>query len=141
MPDIIFVHCQSFSRKPNAAGQCVAQAIGEGLRTGEYHPHVEAPKPPVQVFGNPGTFQQLHDDHVAARKTRAVKNGTVSERAIRADRHTLFTIIASYPTPTTTVEGSTEGLKRFKRWCQRQSKSEPKGSAKCCHFGVGEIAA
>jgi hypothetical protein len=24
--------------------------------------------------------------------------------------------------------------------CQRQSKSEPKGSAKCCHFGVGEIA-
>lgn len=25
--------------------------------------------------------------------------------------------------------------------CQRQSKSEPKGSAKCCHFGVREIAA
>jgi hypothetical protein len=25
--------------------------------------------------------------------------------------------------------------------CQRQSKSEPKGSAKCCHFGVGMIAA
>lgn len=29
-----------------------------------------------------------------------------------------------------------------KHWhiCQRQSKSEPNGSAKCCHFGVGEIA-
>jgi hypothetical protein len=26
-------------------------------------------------------------------------------------------------------------------FCQRQSKSEPKGSAKCCHFGVSEIAA
>ena len=26
-------------------------------------------------------------------------------------------------------------------WCQRQSKSEPKGSAKCCHFGVCMIAA
>ena len=116
MPDIIFIHCQSFSRKPNAAGQCVAQVIGEGLRTGEYHPHVVAPKPPVQVFGNPGTFQQLHDDHVAARRTPMVKEGQVSERAIRTDRHTLFTIIASYPTPTTTVEGSTEGLKRFKRW-------------------------
>jgi hypothetical protein len=25
--------------------------------------------------------------------------------------------------------------------CQRQSKSEPKGSAKCCHFGVSKIAA
>lgn len=116
MPDIIFIHCQSFSRKPNAAGQCVAHVIGEGLRSGEYHPHVEDPKPPVPVFGNPEGFQQMHDGHVAARKTSAVKNGSVSERAIRADRHTLFTIIASYPTPTTTVEGSTEGLKRFKRW-------------------------
>jgi hypothetical protein len=26
-------------------------------------------------------------------------------------------------------------------WCQRQSKSEPKGRAKCCHFWVGMIAA
>ena len=25
--------------------------------------------------------------------------------------------------------------------CQRQSKIEPKGIAKCCHFGVGMIAA
>ena len=24
--------------------------------------------------------------------------------------------------------------------CQRQSKSGPKGSAKCCHFGVGIIS-
>ena len=24
--------------------------------------------------------------------------------------------------------------------CQRQSKSEPKGSAKCCHFGFGIIS-
>jgi hypothetical protein len=30
---------------------------------------------------------------------------------------------------------------RWPEWCQRQSKSEPNGSAKCCHFGVGEIAA
>jgi CBS-domain-containing membrane protein len=29
----------------------------------------------------------------------------------------------------------------FGATCQRQSKSEPKGSAKCCHFGVGMIAA
>ena len=27
------------------------------------------------------------------------------------------------------------------RSCQRQSKSEPKGSVKCCHFWVGMIAA
>ena len=38
MPEIVFVHCQSFARKPNKAGQCVTQVIGEGLRFGGYHP-------------------------------------------------------------------------------------------------------
>ena len=36
------------------------------------------------------------------------------------------------------LEGLREGLETQ---CQRQSKSEPKGSAKCGHFGVGQIAA
>jgi hypothetical protein len=116
MRNIIFIHCQSFSQKPNQAGQCVVQVIGEGLRSGEYHPHVEHSKPPLPVFGNPMVFRQLHDDHVAQRRTQVVKDGRVSERAIRADRHTLFTLVASYPTPTTAVEGSSEELVRFKRW-------------------------
>ena len=115
-PEIIFAHCQSFSQKPNQAGQCVAQVVGEGLRSGEYHPHVEHPKPPVPVFGNPMVFQQLHDDHVAQRRTQVVKDGRVSERAIRTDRHTLFTIVASYPTPTDIVDTVEEEAARFKRW-------------------------
>jgi len=86
------------------------------LRLGEYHPHVEAPKPPVPVFGDPRGFQQMHDGHVGVRRTPMVKEGQISERAIRTDRHTLFTIVASYPTPTTTVKGSSEELARFKRW-------------------------
>lgn len=115
-PKINFVHCQSFSRKPNRAGQCVQQVIEEGLRSGGYHPHVEDPKPPVPIFGDPGGFQQLHDAHVTERRTRAMKNGLVTERAIRTDRHTLFTIVASYPVPTTALEASSEELARFKRW-------------------------
>lgn len=115
-PEITFVHCQSFSRKPNKAGQCVQQVVGEGLRSGGYHPHVEDPRPPVPVFGDPGGFQLTHDAHVDARRTRAVNNGWVSKRAIRRDRHTLFTLIASYPVPTAAVEGSPEELARFKRW-------------------------
>ena len=31
-------------------------------------------------------------------------------------------------------------LREMNSRCQRQSKSEPKGSAKCCHFGVGIIS-
>lgn len=116
MPDIIFVHCQTFSRKPNRTGQCVSQVIGEGLRLGEYHAHVENPKPPVRVVGDPFEFEAMHDAHIAARRTSAVKNGQVSERTIRTDRHTLFTIVASYPVPTDTVETSPDERARFKRW-------------------------
>ncbi|PVH28235.1 hypothetical protein [Pararhodobacter oceanensis] len=116
MPDIIFIHCQSFSRKPNRAGQCVAQVIAEGLRLGGYHPHVDNAKPPISAFGDPATFQHLHDAHVAQRRTRAVKNGVVSERAIRTDRHTLFTIVASYPVPTDVVDASADETARFKEW-------------------------
>lgn len=115
-PEITFVHCQTFSRKPNRAGQCVRQVIAEGLRSGGYHPHVADPKPPVVIFGDPEGFQELHDAYVDARRTRAVNNGRVSERAIRHDRHTLFTLVASYPVPTVAVEDSPEELARFKRW-------------------------
>ncbi|PZX36233.1 plasmid recombination enzyme [Roseinatronobacter thiooxidans] len=116
MLEIVFIHCQTYCRKPNRVGQCVKQVIGEGLRSGGYHSHVENPKPPVPVFGDPGGFQKLHDDHVAARRTSVVKNGRVSERAIRTDRHTLLTIVASYPSLTFAVEASPEELTRFKRW-------------------------
>lgn len=116
MPRISFLHCQTFSRKPNKAGQCVTQVISEGLRSGEYHTHVEDPKPPVVLFGDPAGFQQLHDDHVAQRRTLAMKNGKTSERVIRADRHTLFTLVVSYPVPTAALEASPEELTRFKKW-------------------------
>lgn len=116
MPDIIYVHCQSFARKPNRAGQHVQQVVEEGLRTGSYHPHVANPKPPVPVFGDPSGFLQMHNAHVVERRTRASKNGLVNERAIRTDRHTLFTIVASYPVPKDAVEASPEELGRFRRW-------------------------
>lgn len=115
-PEIIFIHCQTFSRKVNRAGQCVDQVIGEGLRTGEYHSHVPKPRPPNPVFGDPTSFAQMHDAHVAQRRTHATRNGRDCERAIRQDRHTLFTIVASYPVPVDAVEASPEEMSRFKKW-------------------------
>jgi hypothetical protein len=99
----------------------VAQVIAEGLRSG-HHAHVKDPKPPVVLFGDPAAFQKLHDDHVAQRSTRVVKNGIPSQRAIRSDRHTLFTIVASYPVPTAAVEASTEEQARLKTWADRTLK-------------------
>lgn len=93
----VFIHCQTFSRKRNRIGQCVAQVIAEGLRRGAFHSHVENPQPPRVIFGDPTNFQSLHDAHVAARRTRVSLRGIQFEKKIRVDRHTLFTIIASYP--------------------------------------------
>jgi len=42
---------------------------------------------------------------------------------------------------TRTVENLPNGIRTVTETCQRQSKSEPKGRAKCCHFWVGMIAA
>jgi len=114
--ETVFIHCQTFSRRPNRVGQCVAQVIGEGLRTGGYHLHVENPKPPVALLGLPDGFQQMHDDYVARRNTQALKNGVIHQRAIRADRHTLFSIVASYPVPTETVQACPEESARFRKW-------------------------
>ena len=74
-PEINFVHCQTYARKPNNIGQCVGQIVAEGVRSGGYHPHVDNPKPAVPIFGDPSGFQQLHDAHVDARRTRAVHRG------------------------------------------------------------------
>lgn len=120
--EIAFVHCQTYARKPNRAGQSVAQVVAEGLRSGAFHKHIEDPRQPVPIFGDPSAFQQLHDDHVAQRRTRATKNGLISERAIRADRHTMFTVVASYPRPTCVVENTTEELALFRRWVELNLK-------------------
>lgn len=114
--EIAFVHCQTFARKPNRAGQSVAQVVAEGLRSGGFHTHIEDPRPPVPIFGDPAAFLRLHDEHVAQRRTCALKDGAVSARAIRIDRHTMFTLVASYPRPTCVVENAPEELAFFKRW-------------------------
>lgn len=97
MPGPIFLHCQTFARKPSGAGNSIAQVIGEVLREPEYSLHVDAPKPPRVILGNPAGFRAEHDAHVAARTTSVSTRKGVVQRAIRSDRHTLATIIASYP--------------------------------------------
>lgn len=116
MSGIIFIHCQTFARKPNRIGQCVSQVIAEGLRAGEYHPHVPNPRPPIPLFGDPAGFAQMHAAHVAERRTCAVTQGRAGTRAIRKDRHTLFTIVASYPGTADAVTASEQEQDRFRRW-------------------------
>mgnify|MGYP000395072364 CR=1 FL=1 len=119
MPGPQFVHIQTWSRKPNPAGQSVAQIIGEATRDPEYSGHVEDPSPPRVLLGDPSTFQAEHDAHVAARATVArLKDGSERVRSIRKDRHTMATVVMSYPVPRAAIK-TAEDRAALARWERR----------------------
>ena len=55
-----FAHLQTWSRKPNAAGQSVNQVIAEATRNPEFSTHVESPAPPRVLHGTLATFAAVH---------------------------------------------------------------------------------
>ena len=114
----IFIHCQTFSHKANPAGQNIRQVILEALRQEGFDQHVEDPKPPKLIVGNPFDFLAIHVDHVAQRSTSVSRKGKIFSRPIRQDRHTLFTIVASYPIPLSTVHASKAELDRLQKWTE-----------------------
>lgn len=99
-----FIHIQTWSAKPNKAGQCISQVIAEVMREPEYAGHVETPEPPRPLLGDPTTFAAAHAAHVAARSTVAtMRDGSERVRAIRSDRHTMAAIVMSYPVPRSAI--------------------------------------
>jgi len=99
-----FAHVQTWSRKSNAAGQSVNQVIGEATRIPEFSTHVDSPVPPRVLLGNPATFAADHAAHVAARSTPVIMpDGSVKSRSIRTDRHTMASIVMSYPVPRSAI--------------------------------------
>lgn len=115
-----YFHVQTFSRKANAVGQCVDQVLGEASREPSYSKHVEAPQPPVLRFGV--GLEQVSEQHnqmiEEARTETKLKSGDVRKSAIRKDRHTLFTAIASYPVPRELVERDPAEKERYEYWLQ-----------------------
>ena len=95
-----FAHIQTWSRKANPAGQCIEKIVAEALRDPGACPHVDSPQPPRVLTGDPATFRADHDAHVAARATIArMKDGSERTRSIRKDRHTMASVVMSYPVP------------------------------------------
>jgi hypothetical protein len=120
MPGPQFIHAQTFSQKANPAGNTVDQAIDEANREPEFSLHVEAPQPPRPIFGDPKTFKADHAAHVAARGTKAMVKGVERVRVIRKDRHTLCTVIASYPlTHDQIAEGGDAAKSHHAEWEKR----------------------
>ena len=119
MSETIFIHCETYSRKPNKAGQSVEQVIAEGLRDGAFHFHIPSPHPPIVLLGSASSFKELHDTHVARRSTSVTRDSQNTQRAIRKDRHTLFTVIAYYPVKTTMVNSLDKEVERLKSWAKK----------------------
>lgn len=119
MPGPQFAHIQTFSSKRNKGGQSIAQIIGEATRDPEYSTHVEDPKPPRILLGDPATFAADHAAHVTARSTRVLMaDGTEKTRAIRSDRHTMASIVMSYPVPYSAIK-TDEDRAALARWEKR----------------------
>lgn len=99
-----FAHLQTWSRKPNAAGQSVDQIIAEATRNPEFSTHVKSPAPPRVLHGDLATFAAVHAAHVAKRSTTVIMaGGSIKSRAIRTDRHTMASIVMSYPVPRSAI--------------------------------------
>jgi flagellar biosynthesis GTPase FlhF len=114
-----FAHIQTWSRKPNKAGQSIDHIIAEANRDPEFSTHVENPAPPRFLLGNPATFAADHAAHVAARSTIAIMaDGSQKSRAIRTDRHTMASIVMSYPVPRSAIV-SDEAKAKLAAWEQR----------------------
>lgn len=111
-----FANLQTYARKSNKAGNSVEQVIREGLRDLLYSMHVDHPRPPRILLGDPQGFQKLHDDHVAARAVEVkMKDGKVHRRAIRQDRHTMASVVMSYPVPWSAID-TDEKRARLAAW-------------------------
>lgn len=113
-----FMHLQSYSRKANEGGQSVEQVLSEASRAPEYSKHVADPRPPSLVYGVAADeVRKLHDEMIAAGGVQvALKDGRMTRRGIRKDRHTLMTAVASHPLPTDLVNTKPDARADYERW-------------------------
>lgn len=112
-----FAHIQTYSRKRNRAGQSVDQVFGELTRETSYAHHVPEPAPPGVVDGiSPADLRAEHDAMVSAAREKVHIKGTLQYRAVREDRHTLATAIASYPLTRTEIAGNLEQEQALRAW-------------------------
>ena len=111
-----FANIQTYSLKENKAGNSISQVVAEAMRDEEFSLHVDAPQPPRLLLGNASTFADDHAAHVAARQTIVtMANGTERTKAIRKDRHTMASIVVSYPVPHSAINDD-EAKAKLARW-------------------------
>ena len=108
-----------YSLKPNKSGQSVGQVLGEAVRDPLFSQHIDNPKPPSTIFGGDiSELKVLHEEMVKNAATPVMVKGKQRFRAIRKDRNTLFTFVASYPVKTEDLDRDETGETRrmYEKW-------------------------
>ena len=112
-----FIHIETYSVKPNKAGNSVDQVIKEALRDAEFSVHVIESQPPKLVHGV--SLDQLREEHadMLDRNATAVKTKKgIRHRKIRDDRDTLFTVVMSYPVAVEDLKKDPDEMRRYEKW-------------------------
>lgn len=109
-----FIHMQGYSRKGDGKGRNTSFIFGEARRDSAACLHVEAPRPPVVVYGvDIDRVEAMHD--AAAADARTVPKGG-KERRVRQDQHTLMTVVASHPLTMEEVAADPAKRAEAERW-------------------------
>lgn len=109
-----FIHMQGYSRKGDGKGRNTSFIFGEARRDSVACLHVEAPRPPVVVYGlDIDRVEAMHD--AAAADARTVPKGG-KERRVRQDQHTLMTVVASHPLTMEEVADDPAKRQEAERW-------------------------
>ncbi len=109
-----FIHMQGYSRKGDGKGRNTSFIFGEARRDSAACLHVEAPRPPVVVYGvDIDRVEAMHD--AAAADARTVPKGG-KERRVRQDQHTLMTVVASHPLTMEEVTADPAKRAEAERW-------------------------
>lgn len=109
-----FIHMQGYSRKGDGKGRNTSFIFGEARRDSAACLHVEAPRPPVVIYGmDIDRVEAMHD--AAAADARTTPKGG-KERRVRQDQHTLMTVVASHPLTMEEVADDPVKRQEAERW-------------------------
>lgn len=112
-----FVHLESWSRKPDAAGRSTDFIFDEASRRPLASVHVAEPKPPTVIYGvDVDEVRQMHD---AAAATAMTPGARGKLRKLDSKQKTLHTVVASHPSTVEEVLADPKKAAEVREWERR----------------------
>lgn len=112
-----FIHLESWSRKPDAAGRSTDFIFDEASRRPLASVHVAEPKPPTVIYGvDLDEVRQMHD---AAAATAMTPGARGKLRKLDSKQKTLHTVVASHPYTVEEVLADPKKAAEVREWERR----------------------